>query len=61
MCMECLNEPADSRVVKVPADPMARRSTGRGAPVLQSNEIYGRIILVGFISADRGQYSESLL
>jgi len=58
MCLECLN---NSRVDKVPADPMAWGPTGRGAPVLQNTEIYCRIFRAGLLSADRGQYSEFLL
>jgi hypothetical protein len=61
MCLECMNKPVNSRFDKVPADPMARGPTGRGSPVLQNTEIYCRIFRAGFLSADRGQYSESLL
>jgi len=61
MCLECVNKKAKSRVVKVPADPMARGPTGQGAPVLQNNKIYYRIFRAGFLSSNRGQYSESLL
>jgi len=61
MCLECLNKPAKSRVDKVPADPMARGPTGQGTPFLRNNKIYYRIFRTGFVSSNRGQYSESLL
>jgi hypothetical protein len=52
MRLECLNEPANIRVDKVPADPTAREPTGQGAPVLQNTEICCRIFRVGFLSVD---------
>jgi hypothetical protein len=61
LCLECLNKPANSRVDKVPADPMARGTTGQGAPVLQNTKIYYRIFRARFLSSKRGQYSEFLL
>jgi hypothetical protein len=59
--LECLNKPPNSRIDKVPADPMVWGPTGRGFPILQNTEMYCRIFQAGFLSADRGQCSESVL